>query len=176
MDWESMFCPWTGRVVTKTRNDLKWPKMTLSDFLNDLKWPKMTQNDFDWFLKWLKMTQSDLEWYKKWLKMTQNDLEWFLKWPKVTKYALVWCEQCSVDKIWIGWIGSDRIGLFISVCGFNFTWFSIWFSVFLKIQTGFPFLFPVCLRSDRQLSTSTDLEQPQDANGIERNAWQSNCR
>ena len=42
-------------------NDLKWPKMTLGDFLNDLKWSKMTQNDLKWFLKWLKMTQSDLD-------------------------------------------------------------------------------------------------------------------
>ena len=101
----------------------------------------MTQNDPKWLWLISKMTQSDLEWFKKWLKMTQNDLEWFLKWSKVTKYALVWCEQCSVDKIWIGWIGSDRIGLFISVCGFNFTWFSIWFSVFLKIQSNRVFHF-----------------------------------
>ena len=61
--------------------------------------------------------------------------------------------QFGVDKIWIGpdQIGSDRIGLFISVCEL---YFSIWFSVFVKNSNGFSKFFPVCLRSERQLSAS----------------------
>ena len=51
------------------------------------------------------------------------------------------CDVNNAASTKSGLVGSDRIGLFISVCGFNFTWFSIWFSVFLKIQTGFPFFF-----------------------------------
>ena len=59
----------------------------------------------------------------------------------------------------------------------DFTWFSIWFSVFgfrQKYKLVFKF-FPVCLWSERQLSASTELQQPRNANIIERNAWQTKC-
>ena len=56
-----------------------------------------------------------------------------------------------------GQTGPDRMGLFISVCGFKLTWFSIWFSVFVKNSNGFSKFLPVCSQSERQLSTSTDL-------------------
>lgn len=80
------------------------------------------------------------------------------------------CDVNNAASTKSGLVGPDRIGLFISVCGFNFTWFSIWFSVSSKFKRVFYFFFPVCLRSERQFSNSTDLEQPQNANGIERNA------
>ena len=42
----------------------------------------------------------------------------------------------------------------------DFTWFSIWFSVFVKNANGFSEFFPVCLPSEWQLSASSDHEQP----------------
>ena len=56
--------------------------------------------------------------------------------------------------------GSDRIVHFglriLRDLAFGFRFSS-------KIQTGFPNFFPVCLRSERQLSASTDLKQPRNA-------------
>ena len=46
--------------------------------------------------------------------------------------------------------------------------FSIWFSVLVKISNWFSKFFPVCLRSERELSASTNFEQPLNANVIER--------
>ena len=55
-------------------------------------------------------------------------------------------------------------------------WFSIWFLVFIKNSNEFSIFFLVFLRSEGQLSASTDLEQLQNANVIERNAWQTKCQ
>ena len=55
----------------------------------------------------------------------------------------------------LDWTGPDRI-------------VSIWFSVLVKISNWFSKFFPVCLRSERELSASTDFEQPLNANVIER--------
>ena len=55
--------------------------------------------------------------------------------------------------------------------------FDFRFSVFgfrQKYKLVFKF-FPVCLWSERQLSASTELQQPRNANIIERNAWQTKC-
>lgn len=55
--------------------------------------------------------------------------------------------------------------------------FGFRFSVFgfrQKHKLVFKF-FPVCLWSERQLSASTELQQPRNANIIERNAWQTKC-
>ena len=41
---------------------------------------------------------------------------------------------------------------------------------FFGLVSLFPIWVPVCLRSERQLSASTNLEQPRNANVIERNA------
>ena len=76
----------------------------------------------------------------------------------------------------------DRSGRSGSDCSFrfvDFTWFSIWFSVFVKNSNAFFqnfFRFFFFFRSERQLSASTDLDQPRNANVIERNTWQTKCR
>ena len=57
----------------------------------------------------------------------------------------------------------------------DFTRFSIWFSVFVKNTKRVFWNFFDLLRSKRQLSSSTDLEQPRNANVIERNAKQTKC-
>ena len=51
------------------------------------------------------------------------------------------CDANNVASTKSGLVGPDRIGLFISVCGFNFTWFSIWFSVTSKFKRVFYFFF-----------------------------------
>ena len=79
------------------------------------------------------------------------------------------CDVNNVASTKSGLVGPDRIGLFISVGGFNFTCSAFGFR-FPQNSNGFSIFFPVCLRSERQFSNSTDLEQPQNANGIERNA------
>ena len=65
----------------------------------------------------------------------------------------------------------DRIG---SDCSFRFADLILRGSAFgfrlPQNSNGFSIFFPVCLRSERQFSNSTDLEQSQNANGIERNA------
>ena len=70
-----------------------------------------------------------------------------------------------------GLVGPDRIG---SDCSFRFADLILRGSTFgfrfPQNSNGFSIFFPVCLRSERQFSNSTDLEQPQNANGIERNA------
>ena len=83
------------------------------------------------------------------------------------------CDVNNAASTKSGLVGSDRIG---SDCSFRFAdlilhglAFGFRFSS-KSNPIGFSIFFPVCLRSDRQISTSTDLEQPQDANGIERNA------
>ena len=55
----------------------------------------------------------------------------------------------------LDWTGPDRI-------------VSIWFSVLVKISNWFSKFFPVCLRSEWELSASTNFEQPLNANVIER--------
>ena len=57
----------------------------------------------------------------------------------------------------------------------DFTRFSIWFSVFVKNTKRVSGIFFDLSRSERQLSSSTDLEQPRNANVIERNAKQTKC-
>ena len=57
----------------------------------------------------------------------------------------------------------------ISVCGFYAD-----FGFRQKYKLVFKF-FLVCLWSERQLSASTELQQPRNANTIERNAWQTKC-
>ena len=57
----------------------------------------------------------------------------------------------------------------------DYTRFSFWFSVFVNNTNGFSKFFPVYLRSEWQLSPSTDLEQPRNANVIESNAWKTKC-
>ena len=92
-DFYLILKPPLSRVVTKTRNDLKWPNMTLNDVNNAAS------------------------------------------------------TKSGSDRT-----GPDRIGL---DCSFRFayiTWFSIWFSVFVKNSNGISKFFPVCLRSKRQLS------------------------
>ena len=82
------------------------------------------------------------------------------------QYDLVGCERCSVDKVWIGPVGVDRIVHFglriLRGLAFGFRFSS-------KIQTAFSKIFPLFFRFERQLSTSNDLEQPRNANVIERN-------
>ena len=65
--------------------------------------------------------------------------------------------------------GSDRIVHFGLRILRNVT-FGFRFSVFVKNSNGISKFFPVCLRSEWQLSASTDLKQPRNANVIGRNA------
>ena len=89
-----------------------------------------------------------------------------LVWP-----CKMWTIRCRQNLNRTGRSGSD--------CSFwfaDFTWFSICFlskiqMIFLKIFSAFFFF-----RSERQLSASTDLEQPRNTNVIERNTWQTKCR
>ena len=85
--------------------------------------------------------------------MTQNDLEWFLKLPNRT----------GSDRI-----GSDRIG---SDCSFrlaDFTWSGT--DLVFGFRQKFKRVFPIFFRFFFDLSGSPDLEQPQNANVIERSS------
>ena len=73
---------------------------------------------------------------------------------------------------------AKKTSVFQFCCSFRFadyTRFSFWFSVIVKNTNGFSKFFPVYLRSEWQLSPSTDLEQPRNANVIESNAWKTKC-
>ena len=99
-------------------------------------------------------------------KMTLKSLVWPCK---------MWTIRCRQNLNRTGRSGSD--------CSFrfaDFTWFSIClfdfrqkFKCFFFFFSFFPLFF---FRSEQQLSASTDLEQPRNANVIEKNTWQTKCR
>ena len=66
----------SNMVVTKTRKDLKWPKLTLSNFWNDLKLPNVTLSDVDNVVS----TKPGSDWTGPDCSFRFADFTWFSIW------------------------------------------------------------------------------------------------
>ena len=99
-------CMSLNYVLTKTRNDLKWPEMTYNDLQwarNDLKQPTTTYNKQETTWNNLHQARNDLKWLMKDLQWARNDLVYSEKRISIQQPESVHQQFLRLGKLFSGW-------------------------------------------------------------------------